>query len=211
MKRLTVLSLLLLLLAAPARMSAQAAAGSATVTGTVVDEASLPLIGASVNVIGTKPPVGVITDIDGNFELLLPTPDATLEVRYVGYETVEVKATPGTNMEIVLKENSTVLEEVVAIGYAVTKKSDLTGSVEKVSMKDLNRATVSSFDQALGGRIAGVQVVASDGQPGEGANIVIRGSNTISDAADGTPLFLPDKSALYNTPFENEKQKNIND
>ena len=192
MKRLTVLSLLLLLLAAPARMSAQAAAGSATVTGTVVDEASLPLIGASVNVIGTKPPVGVITDIDGNFELLLPTPDATLEVRYVGYETVEVKATPGTNMEIVLKENSTVLEEVVAIGYAVTKKSDLTGSVEKVSMKDLNRATVSSFDQALGGRIAGVQVVASDGQPGEGANIVIRGSNTISDAADGTPLYVID-------------------
>lgn len=192
MKQLTVLSLLLLMLLVPAYSSAQTASGSVTVTGTVVDEASLPLIGASVNVIGTKPPVGVITDIDGNFELQLTKPDATLEVRYVGYETAEVKATPGTNMEIILKENSTALEEVVAIGYAVTKKSDLTGSVEKVSMKDLNKANVSSFDQALGGRIAGVQVVASDGQPGEGANIVIRGSNTISDSADGTPLYVID-------------------
>ena len=135
MKQLTVLSLLLLMLLVPAYSSAQTASGSVTVTGTVVDEASLPLIGASVNVIGTKPPVGVITDIDGNFELQLTKPDATLEVRYVGYETAEVKATPGTNMEIILKENSTALEEVVAIGYAVTKKSDLTGSVTNVSSK----------------------------------------------------------------------------
>lgn len=84
MKQLTVLSLLLLMLLVPAYSSAQTASGSVTVTGTVVDEASLPLIGASVNVIGTKPPVGVITDIDGNFELQLTKPDATLEVRYVG-------------------------------------------------------------------------------------------------------------------------------
>lgn len=193
MNRLTNLCILLLVLLMPAYTSAQSAtAGGVTITGTVVDETFLPLIGASVSIPGAKPPVGVITDIDGNFELKLPSPDVTLEVSYLGYETIRVAATPGTPMEIVLKENSVALEEVVAIGYATMKKSDLTGSVEKVSMDDLNRATVSSFDQALGGRIAGVQVVASDGQPGEGANIVIRGSNTISDQSDGTPLYVID-------------------
>lgn len=191
MNRLTVIIILLSSLLMPAYASA-ADAGGGTVAGTVVDETSLPLIGASVSIQGTEPAVGVVTDIDGNFELRLPGADATLEVSYVGYETVRVKATPGTPMQIVMRESATALQEVVAIGYATMKKSDLTGSVEKVSMEDLNRATVSSFDQALGGRIAGVQVVASDGQPGEGANIVIRGSNTISDEADGTPLYVID-------------------
>lgn len=191
MNRLTVIIILLSSLLMPS-YAAAADAGGGTVAGTVVDETSLPLIGASVSIQGTEPAVGVVTDIDGNFELRLPGADATLEVSYVGYETVRVKATPGTPMQIVMRESATALQEVVAIGYATMKKSDLTGSVEKVSMEDLNRATVSSFDQALGGRIAGVQVVASDGQPGEGANIVIRGSNTISDEADGTPLYVID-------------------
>lgn len=190
MNRITVIIILLSSLLMPS--SAAAADAGGTVAGTVVDETSLPLIGASVSIQGTEPAVGVVTDIDGNFELRLPGADATLEVSYVGYETVRVKATPGTPMQIVMRESATALQEVVAIGYATMKKSDLTGSVEKVSMEDLNRATVSSFDQALGGRIAGVQVVASDGQPGEGANIVIRGSNTISDEADGTPLYVID-------------------
>ena len=184
---------MLMAMLTPVLLQAQTAASQGTtVTGTVVDETALPLIGASVSILGANPPVGVVTDIDGNFTLQLPAPDATLEIRYVGFETVQVKATPGTPMEIVLKENSTMLEEVVAVGYGVVKKSDLTGSVEKVSMEDLNRANVASFDQALGGRIAGVQVVASDGQPGEGANIVIRGSNTVSDESDGTPLYVID-------------------
>lgn len=191
MNRLTVIIILLSSLLMPS-YAAAADAGGGTVAGTVVDETSLPLIGASVSIQGTEPAVGVVTDIDGNFELRLPGAAATLEVSYVGYETVRVKATPGTPMQIVMRESATALQEVVAIGYATMKKSDLTGSVEKVSMEDLNRATVSSFDQALGGRIAGVQVVASDGQPGEGANIVIRGSNTISDEADGTPLYVID-------------------
>lgn len=188
MKRFLSFFFALAVILMPSYVSAQ----KTTVTGTVLDETSLPLIGASVNVADAKPAIGTITDIDGNFALTLPSADVTLEISYVGYESVKVKATPGVNMEIVLKENTTALEEVVAIGYATVRKSDLTGSVEKVSMEDLNRATVSSFDQALGGRIAGVQVVASDGQPGEGANIVIRGSNTISDTADGTPLYVID-------------------
>lgn len=188
MKRFLSFFFALAVILMPTNVSAQ----KTTVTGTVLDETSLPLIGASVNVADAKPAIGTITDIDGNFALALPSADVTLEISYVGYESVKVKATPGVNMEIILKENTTALEEVVAIGYATVRKSDLTGSVEKVSMEDLNRATVSSFDQALGGRIAGVQVVASDGQPGEGANIVIRGSNTISDTADGTPLYVID-------------------
>lgn len=162
------------------------------VRGTVVDDTFLPLMGASVSIIGADRATGVITDLDGNFELRVPSANATLEISYIGYETVKVKATPGKDMEIVLKENATMLSDVVAIGYATVKKSDLTGSVESVSMEDLGKANVSSFDQALGGRVAGVYAVASDGQPGEGANIVIRGSNTISDESDGTPLYVID-------------------
>lgn len=192
MNRITIIFSFLAALLLPPHSPAQEAAEGAVVKGTVVDDSFLPLIGASVSIPGAKPPVGVSTDLDGNFELRLPSPDAVLEVSYIGYETTQVKAETGKSMEIVLKESATALEEVVAIGYAVVKKSDLTGSVEKVDMEDLNRANVSSFDQALGGRIAGVQVVASDGQPGEGANIVIRGSNTISDSADGTPLYVID-------------------
>lgn len=190
--RLILTCVMLLSLMSPAVLPAQTAAGGSAIEGTVLDETALPLIGASVRVAGSNPPVGVITDIDGNFVLQVSTAETTLEVSYVGFETATIKARAGSRIEIVLKENSTALEEVVAIGYATMKKSDLTGSVEKVSMDDLQRANVSSFDQALGGRIAGVQVVASDGQPGEGANIVIRGSNTISDEADGTPLYVID-------------------
>ena len=79
-----------------------------------------------------------------------------------------------------------MLNEVVAIGYGSAKKGDLAGSVAKVDMEELNKTPVASFDQALGGRVAGVQVVSGDGRPGAAANIVIRGSNTVSE----TPTVL---------------------
>ena len=75
---------------------------------------------------------------------------------------------------------------------AVPKKGDLAGSVAKVDMEELNKTPVASFDQALGGRVAGVQVVSGDGRPGAAANIVIRGSNTVSDNSDGSPLYVID-------------------
>lgn len=165
--------------------------GQITVTGTVVDETQVPVPGANV-VIKGETTSGTITDFDGNFTITVKDQSAVLVVSFIGYTTQEVPVGSNTVINIVLKEDAVTLEEVVAIGYATVKKSDLTGSVEKVDMEEMNKTTVTSFDQALGGRVAGVQVVSPSGQPGEEANIVIRGSNTISDSADGNPLYVID-------------------
>ena len=165
--------------------------GQKVVKGTVVDDLSIPVAGANV-VLKDAAGVGTITDFDGNFQLEVPSEKSVLVISFIGFATQEVTVGKQTTLQIVLKEDGVMLNEVVAIGYATVKKSDLTGSVEKVDMEELNKAPVSSFDQALGGRIAGVQVVSGDGTPGAESNIVIRGSNTISDVADGTPLYVID-------------------
>lgn len=170
--------------------SALSSYGQIAISGKVVDEKKLPVIGASVSVKGSK--AGTITDMDGAFKISVPQKKSIITVSFIGYAAQEITVGSKTTFEIVLKESGVMLNEVVAIGYASVKKGDLTGSVGKVEMKDLNKASVLSFDQALGGRIAGVQVVSSDGQPGAEANIVIRGSNTISDNADGAPLYVID-------------------
>ena len=162
-----------------------------TVTGTVIDETNMPILGANVVVKG-ETTTGTITDFDGNFTISVKDKSAVLVISFIGYVPQEVSVGEQTHLQVVLKEDAVALGEVVAIGYATVKKSDLTGSVEKVDIDDMNKATVTSFDQALGGRVAGVQVVSGSGQPGEEANIVIRGSNTISDVADGNPLYVID-------------------
>jgi TonB-linked SusC/RagA family outer membrane protein len=165
--------------------------GQITVTGTVVDETQIPVPGATV-VIKGETTTGTITDFDGNFSITVKDQSAVLVISFIGYVTQEIPVGSNTVLNVVLKEDAITLNEVVAIGYATVKKSDLTGSVEKVNMDEMNKTTVTSFDQALGGRVAGVQVVSGSGQPGEEANIVIRGSNTISDTADGNPLYVID-------------------
>lgn len=172
-------------------LSVCAARAQITVKGTVLDETNIPVAGANVVLKGDAS-AGTITDFDGNFSVSVPGESSVLVVSFIGYATKEVQVGKQTNLQIVLKEDGVLLNEVVAIGYATVKKSDLTGSVEKVNMDDLNKASVASFDQALGGRVAGVQVVSGDGQPGQEANIIIRGSNTISDVSDGTPLYVID-------------------
>lgn len=177
-----------------------------TVKGTVVDDTKFPVAGANVLLKGEG--TGVTTDFDGNFTIQVPSKKSVLVFSFIGFATQEVTVGDKTQLNIVLKEDGVMLNEVVAIGYATVKKSDLTGSVEKVDMGDLNKTTALSFDQALGGRVAGVQVVSSDGQPGQGANIVIRGSNTISDVADGNPLYVIDGFA---TEDANASSINPND
>ena len=172
-------------------LSANLAYGQINVKGTIVDETNLPMMGASVLLKGSNG-VGTVSDFDGNFSLDVKDENSVLVFSYLGFATQEVKVGKQKTLQIVLKEDGALLQEVVSIGYATVKKSDLTGSVDKVDMGELNKASVASFDQALGGRIAGVQVVSGDGQPGAEANIVIRGSNTISDVADGSPLYVID-------------------
>lgn len=167
-----------------------------SVTGKVMDEAKEPIIGANVTVKGQK--AGTITDLDGNFTISVPNQSSVLVISFIGYGTKEMVVGKNKTFTVVMKEDGVTLDEVVAVGYATVKKSDLTGSVAKVDMNDLGKAQVLSVDQALGGRVAGVQVVSGDGQPGAEANIVIRGSNTISDKGDGAPLYVIDGFATEN-------------
>lgn len=161
-----------------------------SVTGKVIDEAKEPVIGANVTVKGQK--TGTITDLSGSFKINVPNQSSILVVTFIGYATKEVTVGKNRNFTILIKEDGITLDEVVSVGYATAKKNDLTGSVARVDMNDLTKAQVLSVDQALGGRVAGVQVVSGDGQPGSEANIVIRGSNTISDKSDGAPLYVID-------------------
>lgn len=180
--------------------------GQIEVRGTVIDDTNFPVIGATVTVKGGG--TGAITDLDGNYTIKVPDKSSVLVFSFIGLATQEVTVGDKTQINITMKEDKMMLDEVVAIGYATVKKSDLTGSVEKVDMGDINKTSALSFDQALGGRVAGVQVVSSDGQPGQGSNIVIRGSNTISDVADGNPLYVIDGFA---TEDANASSINPND
>lgn len=178
-------SLLLFLLLSLTTLQAQI-----KITGTVTDESKETVIGANVTVKGTT--IGTITDVNGKYAIEVPDQKAVLSFSFIGYTTREIPVGKNKVIDVVMKEDGVMLNEVVAVGYATVKKGDLAGSVSKVNMDDLNKAPVTSFDQALGGRIAGVQVVSGDGRPGSEANIVIRGSNTISDSSDGSPLYVID-------------------
>ena len=164
------------------------AVAQSLVRGKVIDDTGLEVIGASILVKGTTQ--GTITDMDGMFSLSVPDKNAVLQVSYIGYQTLEVKVDLSKPMSIVLKEDSEMLEEVVVVGYQEVKKKDLTGSVAKVDMDNLLNTPVGSFDQTLGGRVAGVNVSSGEGQPGGTMNIVIRGNNSLTQ--DNSPLYVID-------------------
>ena len=152
------------------------------ITGTVTDETKETVIGANITVKGTT--IGTISDINGKYSIEVPNQKAILVFSFIGYTTGEIPVGKNKVINVVMKEDGVMLNEVVAIGYGSAKKGDLAGSVAKVDMEELNKTPVASFDQALGGRVAGVQVVSGDGRPGSAANIVIRGSNTVSDNSE---------------------------
>lgn len=164
------------------------AVAQSLVRGKVLDDTGLEVIGASILVKGTNQ--GTITDMDGMFSLSVPDKNAILQVSYIGYQTLEVKVDLTKPMSIILKEDSEMLEEVVVVGYQEVKKKDLTGSVAKANMNDLLNTPVGSFDQTLGGRVAGVNVTSSEGTPGGTMNIVIRGNNSLTQ--DNSPLYVID-------------------
>lgn len=171
------------------------------VSGTITDgQSKESLIGVSVKIKSTNQ--GVATDAKGNFTIQA-TDNDVLVITYIGYDKQEVEVKSNA-FNIALKPNSVSLNEVVInVGYGNTKKGDLTGSISQANVSDMAKAPVGSFDQALGGRIAGVQVSSSDGQPGaEGVNIVIRGANSLTQSnaplyvIDGFPIVSPDNGAL---------------
>ena len=160
-----------------------------TVSGTVVDGTDEPMIGATVQVDGTKNVV--VTDIDGNFTLKNVAKNATILVSYIGYKTEKIAVNGQTNINVVLTEDSESLEEVVVIGYGGTRaRRDLTGSVGSVSGAKLAAVPVTSAAVALQGKVAGVQVTTVDGQPGADINIRVRGATSVTQSND--PLYIVD-------------------
>ena len=158
-----------------------------TVTGTVLDEFGDPMIGATIMQKGTSN--GTAADIDGNFELSVE-PNATLVVSYVGYDPMDVAVNGQKHLEIVLKENATLLSETVVIGYGTVKKSDATGSVAIVRPDDVDAGISTSAQDLLVGASPGVVVTTSGGDPSGNANIRIRGGSSLSASND--PLIVID-------------------
>lgn len=169
----------------------QAWAQMIQITGKVIDESNEPMIGVSVLEKGTTN--GVITDLDGNYKLMV-SPNSTIVYSFVGYTSIEKKAVKGV-MNITLKENNQLLDEVVVVGYGVQKKSSLTGSISSVKSEDMENRTITSAQEALQGKTSGVQVVTVSGEPGAAPNIRVRG---YSSNADMSPLYVVDGVIVSN-------------
>ncbi len=146
-----------------------------------------PLIGATIIVKETE--LGTVSDVSGEFNITVQK-GATLEVSYLGFISQQFIITEKTALEINLSPNTNIMDEVVLIGYGSVKKSDLTGSVSSLKSKDFTNTVVSSLDQGLQGKVAGMVVNMSSGQPGSPSSVRIRGTNSIN--GNNEPLYVID-------------------
>ena len=174
------------------------ASAQVKVNGTVRDENNEPLIG--VNILVKNSTEGTITDLEGRFEIQVADLSATLVFSYTGYAVQEIPLRGQSNLEIILREESQLLNEVVVVGYGTQRKSDLTGSVGTIKSEELQKFAAANVTQALQGKIAGVQVAAGSGRPGEAPVIRIRGTGTLNNAS---PIFVVDGLILDNIDFLN--------
>lgn len=158
-----------------------------TVTGVVKDAQGETIIAASVVVKGTT--IGTVTDIDGVFRLEVPASAKTLVVSYVGMQTQEVAIT-GTSLNVVLKDDAKMLDEVVAIGYGTVRRKDITGSVASVNADAIAAIPVNSASEAISGKLAGVQVTTTEGSPDAEVKIRVRGGGSIT--GENKPLYVVD-------------------
>ncbi len=178
-------------------LHAQDPSASVKVSGTVVEAATGdPLPGVTVVVKGTTK--GTITDFDGNYTLAEVPGNATLLFSFVGMKTQEISVVGKSVINIRLEADVIGLEEVVAVGYGVQKKKELTGAVAQVKGEELTKIVASDFTKALQGQVAGVSVVESSGRPGDNANIQIRGLGSIS--SESSPLYVVDGIPYNSNP-----------
>ncbi|MDE6511116.1 MAG: SusC/RagA family TonB-linked outer membrane protein, partial [Muribaculaceae bacterium] len=164
-----------------------------TVTGTVLDDTGEPLIGATIVQKGTNN--GVAADIDGNYSISVPS-KATLVFSYIGCDSKEVAVNGQKKIDVTLKSSSTMLDEVVAIGYGTVKKKDLTGAVSSVSGAELAKVPATSAAGALQGKAPGLNIVSQSGAPGAGVNVTIRGGTSLTQST--TPLYIVDGFPMDN-------------
>lgn len=158
------------------------------VVGKVIDTSDEPIIGASIKVKGAT--IGAVTDLDGTFHINAK-PGTTLVVSYVGYVTQEVRV-KGTNLTVVLQEDNKALDEVVVVGFGTQKKVNLTGSVGVATAKDLESRPVTNAVQALQGVIPGLNISTTSGDINSTMDISVRGTGTIGEGSNGSPLILID-------------------
>ncbi len=170
------------------------------VSSTIKDSKGVPLQGVTITAKGIN--TIAITNATGKFTFNVPNQQTIIIISYLGFATKQDLAVNINGKEILLEEEVSNLNEVVVVGYGTTTKRDLTGSVGKVDIVDLQKAPVASFDNALAGRLAGVNVVSTDGQPGAATRITVRGSSVTQDAS---PLFVID-----GFPVENMDINSIN-
>ncbi|HJC96706.1 MAG TPA: TonB-dependent receptor plug domain-containing protein, partial [Candidatus Phocaeicola gallinarum] len=172
-------------------LSVQAFAQSLTVTGVVKDNMGEAVIGANVVVKGTTN--GTITDFDGNFTLTANKGDVIV-ISFIGYQPQELPA--AANMNVILKDDSQLLDDVVVIGYGTVKKDDATGSVTAIKPDKISKGITTSPQDMITGKIAGVNVVSTGGTPGAGATIRVRGGSSLNASND--PLIVIDGLAMDN-------------
>ena len=185
---LTFLSSVLLILSAQAQTGA-----TINVRGQVTDVGGEPIIGANILIEGTA--TGTITDYDGNYTLQAPS-DGVLLFSYIGYTTQSVSIDNRTRIDIVLQEDTELLDELVVIGYGSVKKDDATGSVTAIKPDNINKGLVTNAQDMISGKVAGVNIVSGGGTPGGGATIRIRGGSSLSASND--PLIVIDGLAMDN-------------
>ena len=158
-----------------------------TISGRVVDASGEPVIGAAVTVVGNTR-IGAATDMDGAFSLSVPA-GSTISVESIGYKAQTFAVGNQTTFDIVLQEDTEMLEETVVIGYGVQRKSDVTGAIASIKESDLENRTTTDVAQALQGKASGVQIVNSSGAPGASSSIQIRGYSSNSRTS---PLMIVD-------------------
>ncbi len=178
---------LLVALAANLVCAQDACAQTRTVVGTVTDESGSPMVGLTVIVTGTT--TGATTDIDGNYQLNAPS-DGSLTFSYLGYQTKVVEINGRTRIDVQLAPDTEFLNDAIVIGYGTAAKKDLTGSVSSVGTKDFNNGLISSPEQLINGKIAGVQIMSNSGSPTAGSTIRIRGGASLNASND--PLIVLD-------------------
>ena len=173
--------------------------GERTITGIVLDaETSEPLIGVTVR--APKSGSGVTTDLNGKFVVRVQPNDSTLSFSYIGYSPRHVNVVGKSRLNVSLSEMANTVGEVVAVGYGIQKKEDLTGAISVVDMKEVNKLSASTLSHALQGQVAGVDVTSFSGSPGSGISVRVRGIGTLNDS---DPLFVVDGMMVGDINFLN--------
>jgi|SRR5690554_206320 len=158
------------------------------ISGTVTDTQGFPMPGVNITV-KESPGVGVITDIDGKYQITAPNDNAVLVYSFIGFQVEEISVSGRSVIDVILMEDMLGLEEVVVVGYGVQRRSDLTGALSSVSSEEIQRMPVANMAQAIQGRASGIDITSNE-RPGESGTIRIRGQRSLTASSD--PLYVVD-------------------